>query len=88
MMSIASDGPLLFDHASRSACCWCRCHRPPACVALADWLLLGLPINVWNWPLTDLQIGISLALLLGAFGIVAVACITASRNAAMFRSSW
>jgi hypothetical protein len=45
-----------------------------ACVALADWLLIGLPINVWNWPSNDWQIGISLPLFLGVFGIVAVAC--------------
>jgi hypothetical protein len=45
-----------------------------ACVALADWLLVGLPINVWTWPSNDWQIGISLPLFLGVLGIVAVAC--------------
>jgi hypothetical protein len=45
-----------------------------ACVALADWLLVGLPINIWTWPSNDWQIGISLPLFLGVLGIVAVAC--------------
>ena len=46
------------------------------CVALADWLFLGYPINVWNWPvnLDGWQIGISLPLFLGALGGAAVAC--------------
>src|SRR5580704_8755688 len=46
------------------------------CVALADWLFLGYPINVWNWPVIpeSWQIGISLPLFLAALGGVAVAC--------------
>jgi hypothetical protein len=47
-----------------------------ACVALADWLFLDLPINVWNWrvDLAGWQIGISLPLFLGTLGVIAVAC--------------
>lgn len=45
-----------------------------ACIALADWLLIGLPINSWNWPSEGWQIGISLPLFLGPFGIIATAC--------------
>src|ERR1019366_3632606 len=43
-----------------------------ACAALADWLLVGLPINVGSWPIGDWQIGISLPLFLGVLGIVAI----------------
>jgi len=52
------------------------------CVALADWLLVGLPIGVTRWVVLDWQIGISLPLFLGALGIVAVACngISAPRH--------
>jgi hypothetical protein len=45
-----------------------------SCAGLADWLLIGLPIDIWNWPIEDWQIGISLPLFLGVLGIVAVAC--------------
>jgi hypothetical protein len=47
-----------------------------ACVALADWLFLGHPIDVWDWPvnLYGWQIGISLPLFFGVLGVVAVAC--------------
>jgi hypothetical protein len=45
-----------------------------ACAALADWLLVGLPINVGSWPIGDWQIGISLPLFLGVLGIVAIVC--------------
>jgi hypothetical protein len=53
-----------------------------ACVALADWLLVGLPINVGSWPIGDWQIGISLPLFLGVLGIVALICnrAVAARN--------
>jgi hypothetical protein len=41
-------------------------------VALADWLFIGLPINVWDrW---GWQIGISMPLFLAVVGVVAVAC--------------
>jgi hypothetical protein len=43
-----------------------------ACLASADWLFIGLPINVWDrW---GWQIGISMPLFLGVLGVVAVAC--------------
>jgi hypothetical protein len=44
------------------------------CAALADWLLVDLPINVGSWPIGDWQIGISLPLFLGVLAIVAVVC--------------
>jgi Domain of unknown function (DUF4173) len=46
------------------------------CVALADWLFLGYPINVWNWPVNSesWQIGISLPLFLAVLGGIAIAC--------------
>jgi hypothetical protein len=47
-----------------------------ACVALADWLFLGYPLSVWDWPnnLGDWLIGVSLPLFLAAFGVLAVVC--------------
>jgi Domain of unknown function (DUF4173) len=44
------------------------------CVALADWLLVGLPITIGNWPIGNWQIGIALPLFLGVLGVVAIAC--------------
>jgi hypothetical protein len=51
------------------------------CVALADWLLVGLPLNVWSWPFGDWQIGLSLPLFLGVLGVTALVCnrVTAGR---------
>jgi hypothetical protein len=45
-----------------------------ACVALADWLLIGQPVWMRDWALSEWRIGLSLPLFLGALGLVAVAC--------------
>jgi hypothetical protein len=52
------------------------------CAALADWLLIGLPIDIWDWQIGDWQIGLSLPLFLGLIGIVAVTSngVFAARN--------
>jgi hypothetical protein len=72
-MSIATASDLQRTHSNQLAL---PLAAAAGCVALADWLFLGYPIDVWNWPVNpeSWQIGISLPLFLAALGGVAVAC--------------